>query len=85
MKTYGSHRITSLLMALFIFISSSGISLNLHYCDSELYDYSLIGEPKSCQKEVPTDTDNELRFSNNGFYFFHMLLFLSFIMLGGMP
>ena len=60
------YRISSLLLALFIFISSAGISLNMHYCGDELYDYSLIGQTKSCKADNSIDNSNSLKLNDAG-------------------
>ncbi len=57
MKNSISYRITSLILAVFIFISSAGISLNIHYCGSDVYDFTIFGKVKSCQKESKIDSE----------------------------
>ena len=54
-KTY---KIISLLMAMMIFMSSLGYSLDIHYCGGEFFDFSILGNVKSCQK-IDTDTSKE--------------------------
>ena len=54
-KTY---KIISLLMAMMIFMSSLGYNLDIHYCGGEFFDFSILGNVKSCQK-IDTDTSKE--------------------------
>ncbi len=46
-KTY---RITTLTMALLMFFSSVGFSIDFHYCKGEFKSLSLIGKAKSCHE-----------------------------------
>ena len=55
MKYVLSYRVISLLLAVLIFISSSGISLSIHYCNNKVYDYSLIGKVEICKKNKVVD------------------------------
>lgn len=56
-KTY---KFILLQLAVLIFVSASGFVLNLHYCGSEVQNFSLLGEAEACnlmedgqvQKEV---------------------------------
>jgi hypothetical protein len=45
-----SHKITSLTLALLIFISSSGVSLDLHFCQGTFKSFSIYGKAKNCHK-----------------------------------
>lgn len=44
-KTY---RITSLMMALLMLLSSTGFSMDLHFCQGQLKSFSFWGEAASC-------------------------------------
>jgi len=44
------NRITSLLMAFLMLVSSTGFSIDLHYCQGNLKSFSLLGEAKSCHE-----------------------------------
>ena len=48
MKTNLIYRITSLVMALMIFISSVGFSADVHFCKGEFKSMSIFGEASSC-------------------------------------
>lgn len=58
MKSMISHRIISAFLAIFIFISSSGMSVNIHYCGEEVYDYAFLGKLDSCKDIVESDSEN---------------------------
>lgn len=64
MKLNAFHRIISSFLALFMFISASGISLNIHYCGQELFDYAFFGHVTTCQKKELPNSDN-LSFINS--------------------
>ena len=64
MKLNAFHRIISSFLALFLFISASGISLNIHYCGQELFDYAFFGHVTTCQKKELPNSDN-LSFINS--------------------
>ena len=42
-------------MAMMIFMSSLGYGLDIHYCGGEFFDFSILGNVKSCQ-EIDNDT-----------------------------
>ena len=65
MKISVSYRITSLILALFIFLSSSGISLDIHYCGKRVFDYSLVGAPETCSKALKVNS-NLMTFNSKG-------------------
>ena len=44
-----SNPIVYIHLAVFILISSTGISLNIHFCGNEIFDYSVFGKPKICK------------------------------------
>jgi hypothetical protein len=44
------HRITSLILSLLIFISSSGVSLDLHFCQGTFKSFSIYGKAKNCHE-----------------------------------
>lgn len=62
MKQAIPYRITSILLAVFIFISSLGYSLDVHYCGEEVFDFSLIGDISSCTESSNDPTQS--RFTN---------------------
>jgi len=43
-----SYRLFSLVMAVLLFISSSGISMDMHFCQGKLKRVSFIGSAKTC-------------------------------------
>lgn len=47
-KTYQS---ISLIMALVILMSSTGLSIDLHYCQTNLKSYNFFGKAKSCHSQ----------------------------------
>lgn len=49
-----SHRITAISMALLMLLSSTGFSMDLHYCQDQLKGISLIGKAKSCHDKQAT-------------------------------
>lgn len=42
------HRITATFMALLMLLSSTGFSMDVHYCQDQLKGVSLIGKAKTC-------------------------------------
>lgn len=44
------YRIISLIMAFMVFCSSSGFSLDLHYCQGQLKSFSIFGKAKNCHE-----------------------------------
>jgi len=50
----GKYKIFSLTMALLMFVTSVGFSLDMHYCNGELKSVSLFGEAKSCHDTSQT-------------------------------
>lgn len=51
MKINPTYRVTSLLLALLIFISSTGISLSMHYCGNDLFEIAVLGKIEPCKKK----------------------------------
>ncbi len=43
-----TYRILALTMAFLMFVSSVGITVDLHYCQGKLKTFSFIGKAKSC-------------------------------------
>ena len=43
-----TYKLFSLLMAILLFCSSVGFSVDFHYCKGELKSFSLIGSAKTC-------------------------------------
>ena len=48
MKKKNKYRFTSALLAVMVFISSTGFSVDTHYCKGELKTVNFISEAKSC-------------------------------------
>lgn len=48
------HRITAISMALLMLLSSTGFSMDMHYCQDQLKGISLIGKAKSCHDRQET-------------------------------
>jgi hypothetical protein len=48
------YRIVALMMALLMFVTSTGFAVDMHYCQGQLKSFTLIGEAKSCH-EVKAD------------------------------
>ena len=48
MAKHNKYRFISALMALMVFISSTGFSVDTHYCKGELKSVNFISEAKSC-------------------------------------
>ncbi|MGB1216253.1 MAG: HYC_CC_PP family protein [Saprospiraceae bacterium] len=42
------YKLFSLIMAILMFVTSAGFSLDIHYCKNELKSISLLGEAESC-------------------------------------
>ena len=51
MKINTTYRVTSILLALLIFISSTGISLSMHICGNELFEVAVLGKIEPCKKK----------------------------------
>ena len=49
-----SHRIAAISMALLMMLSSTGFSMDIHYCQDQLKGISLIGKAKSCHDRQAT-------------------------------
>ncbi len=49
-----SHRIASLTMALLLLLSSTGFSIDVHYCQDQLMGISFMGKAKSCHDHDST-------------------------------
>jgi hypothetical protein len=43
-------RLTALVMALLMFVTSTGFAIDMHYCNGELKSFSLFGKAKSCHE-----------------------------------
>lgn len=50
-----TYKVTSLLMAMMILMSSLGYNLDIHYCGGEFFDFSLLGNVKTCQSADEDD------------------------------
>lgn len=40
------------MMAMLVFVSSTGFSIDLHYCQGQIKSFSLIGEAESCHQKA---------------------------------
>ena len=49
-----SHRIIALSMAMLLLLTSTGFSMDVHYCQDQLRGVSLIGESKCCSTTQET-------------------------------
>ena len=49
-----SHRITAISMALLLLLSSTGFSMDVHYCQDQIKSVSLFGTAKSCHDKQGT-------------------------------
>lgn len=54
------------LIALLLFISSSGLTLDVHYCGDQIYDYTFLGIAESCQADMNADNEQPLQFKSDG-------------------
>lgn len=54
MKVCRLHRITALTMALLMLLTSTGYSVDVHYCQDKLKGVSLLGVAKSCHEKQKT-------------------------------
>ena len=53
MKSF-AHRVTAATMAMLISLSSTGFSMDVHYCQEEIQGVSLFGKAKSCHDQQDT-------------------------------
>ncbi len=56
-----SHRIFAVSMALLLLLSSTGFSMDAHYCQGELKNISLFGKAKGCYDGEIVETINETK------------------------
>ena len=49
-----SHRTAAISMALLMMLSSTGFSMDVHYCQDQLKSVSLFGKAKSCHEKQST-------------------------------
>jgi len=49
------YRITALTLAFMMFVTSSGLSLDMHFCNQQLKSLSLFGEAKACHDVKDSD------------------------------
>ncbi|MEM9990641.1 MAG: hypothetical protein AAF738_02690 [Bacteroidota bacterium] len=50
------HRITALTMAVVLFVTSTGFSIDVHYCKDKIKSIRIFGEALSCHKNTPTSS-----------------------------
>lgn len=65
MKTAKFFKIISLFMAMMIFVSSLGYSLDIHYCGGEFFEFSFVGDITECKGKDHFDVDKE-KFTKKG-------------------
>lgn len=60
MKNSFLHKILSLSLSLLVFITSTGFTLNIHFCDDEFSDISILNsvEKKDCPKIATNCLEN---------------------------
>ena len=46
------HKTISLMMAMLMLLSSTGFSMDLHFCQGQLKSFSLFGKAKSCHEQA---------------------------------
>lgn len=51
-----TRKFISLSLAVLLLFSSTGVTLDIHFCGNELFDYSFFGNVKTCSK---ADLDDE--------------------------
>jgi hypothetical protein len=56
-----SHRITAISMALLMMLSSTGFSMDIHYCQDQLKSVSLLGKAKSCHEKQETPPCHKMK------------------------
>lgn len=49
----GIHKITAILMAMVVLLSTMSFTMHMHYCGDTLVDSSYFDEPDSCGMETP--------------------------------
>lgn len=62
MRIKFSYRILSLVLALMVFISTTGVSMDMHLCSGNLVQLSVLGEAASCSdmmEMAPSDSCNK--------------------------
>ena len=52
MKIKRIHRITALSLALIVLVSSSGLTMDMHYCMGHLKNVNFFGKAKTCHDKV---------------------------------
>lgn len=61
-------KIIHIIIAGLIFVSTTGFTLNMHYCHDQLIDLALFSPAQSCcdtGNKVPCDTDNSVSKMNH--------------------
>ena len=53
MKTSISYRAIAIFIALLMFSSSIGISMDIHFCGNEIKSFSLFGDAEACEMMKP--------------------------------
>jgi len=51
-----SHRIIALSMAMLLLLTTTGFSMDVHYCQDQLSGVSLLGDAKSCNSKEAKST-----------------------------
>ena len=61
MTTSLSHRIAAISMALLMMLSSTGFSMDIHYCQDQMKGISLFGKAKSCHDKEATPPCHKIK------------------------
>ena len=54
-----NRKLLNIILTILVFVSTTGITIDKHYSNNELYSVSLIGEAKSCCEDVCDCCSNE--------------------------
>ena len=60
MKRKSNYRITSIVLALLLFVSSTGFSMDVHFCKGEIESVSFFGKATPCDMMVEREPVQEL-------------------------
>lgn len=52
------HRIISLGMAILLLCSTTGIAMDLHYCQNKIQDVNFFGDAESCMPDLANDNQS---------------------------
>ncbi len=54
MQKQPTYRIVPLLLALMMLLTTSGFSINLHFCGNSIKSFSILGDAKACHEIAAT-------------------------------